>query len=1124
MATDRPDGTETSGWHGGIHNFERTVMIKQTIPASATRVFFLALMIAALGVPGWGQLSSTGTINGTVVDASGAVIPNAEVTIVDLDTGVSTVAHTNSRGSFVAPALRVGRYSVEVSKAGFQTFTETGILLHPATVATVNVTMRVGRVSTRVTVAASAAQVQTTSSEVSSVVSEHQVVTLPLNGRNYQSLSALMPGVTNLSPDTALNQGGFLTSNVISVNGMGNSGTLFTVDGIWDMNTGNFSQTTITPNPDTIQEARVLQNNYSVEYNLFGANVMMIHTRSGSDTYHGAAFEYLRNDALNARNFFTPTVPPLKQNIFGYTLGGPLYIPHHYNTKKQKTFFFWSQQWTRQDIGSNQVGATPTPAMRNGAFPTSDPFASTIKNPATGQPFANNTIPSSMLNPNSLAVLNAMASLPNNPAGGFDNFLNLTPVINDTRDDEIKVNQNITKKWRLTAEYLDDRQASNQPYNNYTGAPFPTSTTVYLTQNQLAQLQLTTMISSSMVNTAGISMNNYVVSPEVAGIWLQSQVPAFKEALPFSGFLSERLPQINLSQGWPTLGDSTGYPLFHASDLEDSFVDNWSLLRGHHFFQSGLNLVLGTKRQNSFAASNGLWSFTGQFTGNALADFLIGDAASFSQTSSEPRFYAHYRIVSPYFQDSWRARRRLTLTAGIRVSYMPAGHDQKGYAGIFDPSTYVLSQAPVVNTNGTITPTASYNPLNGLIYNGVNGVPLNFTTVHQWYWGPSVGFAWDVFGNGKTALRGGYGIAYQASPIQAFCLNGCAVNPPLIKSVNLVTPSFPNPIGAAEKPLAAPSLNSQAENVQYSQVQTYSLSLQHQFAGNWFGSVTGAGNIVRHGNGIENINQPLPDAPYDFNPIINTGTVFNNLYSPYLGYAGIPSDTSGFNAYWNALEVDVRHPVGHNLFLSVAYTWEHGLTETRGYALFNNASTTQDVYNPGLDYGTSNLTPPQIFTVSAIWSLPWYRNAAGLKRLALSGWQYSDITTIQDGFPLDPGLSVAHQGLATRPNRVGSAITGPQTVAEWFNTGAFAAPLPGYFGNAAPGSIYGPGVVDFDMAFYKDFRIKERHTFQFRAELFNIFNRANFSGVQTTFGAGNFGRITSARDPRIVEFALRYQF
>ena len=1089
-----------------------------------------ALLLASPG--SWAQVTTAGTITGTVVDASGAVVPQATVTITNQSTNAQSKTSTNADGGFVVAGLTPGTYGLKVGKEGFVTFAESGIVLHPTQVITVNPTMKVGQVTTEVSVVASAVQVQTATPELSNQVSQQQVENLPLNGRNYQSLSALMPGVTNLNPDTALNQGGFLTSNAMSINGMGQSGTMYYLDGIWNMNTGNMTQTTITPNPDTVQEVRVLQNNYGAEYSLMGANVVVLQTKSGTDHFHGSLFEYLRNNAFDARNFFAPTVPALKQNIFGGTLGGPLYLPKH-KPSELNTFFFGSVQWSRQVLASVVNGATPTTAMRNGTFDH------LITDPQTGQPFpqvapGEYQIPQTMINPQAVLLMNTMAQLPNNGTG-FLNYLNLTPQHNNTRDDQGKIDHNFGPRLRVMAEYLDDRQLNGNTHDTFFSSPFTTNSDPVKTNNQLAQVRLTSILSPTMVNSTSVSMNNYVVNLSLAGIWTVEQIPGFTENLPFKGgFNSNRLPDIEFSGGWASFGDDTSLPLNHASDLEDTVADDWSWLRGNHYIQAGGQVVLGTKRQTLFAADNGQWTFTGSFTGDPIADYLLGDASTFYQQSTEPRPYVHYVIASPYVQDRWKATRRLTVTAGLRVEYLPEPSPATGYDSAFNPALYNPKAVPIVNPDGTITPTASYNPLNGVVLNGVGGVPQNFSTAHQWYWAPTAGFAYDLFGDGKTALRGGYGITYDRTPTGTDCSYQCATNIPRVQSITLQSAIFPNPIGASSPPPGAPTFgqNTAFDTLRAASIQTYSLSLEHQFARNWFASIAGAGNVAHHVGDFWNINQPLTDAPFDFNPLINSDPalpgkvgIFPYVYAPYQGYAGMSTFVSNDSAYWNALEILVRHPVGNNLFLNFAYTWQHDLSEDLNTALFENANTMQNVYAPTQNYGNSPLNVPQIFTFSYIWNLPWFQGGSGWQRQVLGGWKYAGLTTIQSGFSMNPGLSVSNQGLATRANRVaGSSVTGPKTAEKWFNTAAFTAPAYGFFGSGAPGSIAGPGVVNFDMSLYKDFRITEGSTVEFRAEGFNIFNHTDFSGVSTSVGAGNYGQVTSALDPRIFEFALRFQF
>jgi hypothetical protein len=319
-------------------------------------------------------------------------------------------------------------------------------------------------------------------------------------------------------------------------------------------------------------------------------------------------------------------------------------------------------------------------------------------------------------------------------------------------------------------------------------------------------------------------------------------------------------------------------------------------------------------------------------------------------------------------------------------------------------------------------------------------------------------------------------------------------------------------------------LNSEDQNDRSAQIQTFSLGLEHQFAGAWFTSITGAGDLGRHETSLWGINQPLPDPPYQFNPAVNAGAVTQYLYSPFLGFAGISQIEPALNTNWYGLEVSVRHPVGHNVSLTVAYTWQHALSEIRGNNLFTNETGVVNVYNPADDYGNAATNVPQSLSFGYIWNLPWFRTAHGVEKQVLGGWRFAGLTTIEDGFSQNPGLSISHQGLANRPNTTSVSVRGPKTISQWFNTAAFAAPATGYFGSAAPGDIYGPGLVDFDMTLYKDFQITEHHKLEFRAEAFNVFNHTNWNGISTAFGSGTYGTVTSARDPRIFELAMRYEF
>lgn len=1082
----------------------------------ANHVRFLCAFTFLEVLPLFAQISTTASITGTVTDSSGGLVAGASVTALDQDTQTPNQAQTNQSGEYVFSALPVGTYSVTVTKSGFKTFTTSNVVLHPATVATVNSTLSPGEVGTSVTVSASAAEVQTTTSEVASEVTSEQIGTLPLNGRNFQALAAVMPGVQNLQLGSAMGTGGRATNDQLSVNGLATNTTFYALDGVWDENTGNMSQVAILPNPDTLEEVRVLEDNYSAKYSLMGASVVLLQTKSGTSQFHGSAFEYFRNDALNARNFFSPTVPAFKQSIFGYTLGGPVFIPGHYNTSKQKTFFFWSQQWVISHQGTTLTGQTVTSDQLNGVF------TSAIKDPVTGAPFPQNAagqyvIPQSRINSSALALMKAVYPLPNLPNGGSLNYVNLTPQIVDQRDDEIKVDHNFTNNLRLTGEFLDEPQTYQQSSLNgsQSGEIFPTNYETDLTRNKMAQLSLVTVISPTMVNTTSIATNNFVLYLNLSGTSYLNQVPGFSETLPFNGVLANRLPLITFSGGLAPEGIAAARPLTHAGDTDNTFTDDWNWLRGKHSVSAGINIVLNTKRQNPAASTNGQFSFSGQFTGNAIADYLLGDAATFTQQSTEPRGYIHAAIESPYFQDRIKLFRNFTVTLGLRITHMPLPYAQPNFSSLFEASQYNVANAPIVNANGTITLTPSYSATNGLVRNGVNGVPLNWVNNHNWYYSPSAGFAWDVLGDGKTSVRGGYGLTYTRIFTNQDCSFSCILNPPGVQTVNLVTPNFPNPAGTGSAAaLSAPTLSSADTNIQATQVHSYSLSVEHQFAHDWVLSAAGVGTLARHIVATWNINQPYPDGPYAFNPIINTGTVFTYQQAPYLGYAAINQLTTGSTQNWNALELSVRHPMGKHFFFSGAYTWSHNLTD----------SAVVNVYNPKEYYGNAaGLNVPQTFSASIIYNLPGFDSGAGWQRGLLGGWKYTDITTMRSGLSLTPSLSISHQGLAVRPDVI-SSLSYPKTPAQWFSTASFAAPLAGYFGDAGSGVITGPAIFNSDMALFKGFHIKERHTIEFRAEFFNVFNHTNFTTVNTALGNASFGKVTAAADPRIMEMVLRYQF
>jgi hypothetical protein len=350
------------------------------------------------------------------------------------------------------------------------------------------------------------------------------------------------------------------------------------------------------------------------------------------------------------------------------------------------------------------------------------------------------------------------------------------------------------------------------------------------------------------------------------------------------------------------------------------------------------------------------------------------------------------------------------------------------------------------------------------------------------------------------------------------------ISAPVIQSLSLINVNFPSPTGGkAAAPTAFVAYSEDLKNMRAADVQTYSMTLQHRFGTNWFASIAGAGNIANHLPQMLNSNQPGAVPGYNFNPLINTGNYANAYFAPYLGYSNINFYTNGAYANWNALELHLRHPVGHNLTLTASYTWSHGLSSLSGHQFGITGSTPQNSSNPQADYGNSVVNTPQVFTTSVIYTLPWMRHASGWRRAALGGWKFSTLTSLQMGLSLSPGLSVSRAGLATRPDLVGP-ITYSKKLLGWFSPDSFAQAAAGFYGNAGRGILRGPGLINFDVAAYKDFRFWERATLQFRAEFFNVLNHTNFNAPNTNLGAGGFTQISSSKDPRIGQMSLKLRF
>jgi hypothetical protein len=1110
--------------------------------------FLLVLVCAAFA-----QSADTGAIFGTISDQAGASLPDAAVTISNDGTAVSKALKTNKAGFFSVEAVESGDYTVTIQQNGFESLRVQHIHLDPGQRREVSAQLRIGGLNQSVTVEANALQVKTETSEDSSTIDSREISTLLVNGRNFQSLATLNPGVNNTNGNNQYSGGGETSTTTLSIGGSGTDDTTYSVDGIYNMNTGNYINLNISPSMDAISEFTVLKANYSARYGTASNSTVLVDTKSGTSEYHGTVWDYFRNDAMDASNYYSQGVKTaLHQNIYGFSLGGPLQIPMLYNwDRKKKTFFFASVEWWSKSTGSTDTAFVITKAMRTGNLGGSIGLpASGLTLNAQGQSLLasegkTNCIASpTTLNPNcldsaSMTLLNTYEPTENTSNPSF-NYVNYAPGTFSQIDHDYRIDHEFSPKEALTGRVMYEET------NDFS----PSATTITdstFTSGLNAMVRLTSTLTSSIVNTVSVAetFDKPRLHTSPAPIPSDVQIAYFYT----NANTTNAIPNISIG-GYEGFGP--GSRPVNASDGEGIIDDDFSILRGKHSLQAGGFYVFGIKNQITTNEPWGNMSFTGTYTGSGAADYLLGLHAGFSQDSAKPHYTAHYRSTEFYVQDDWKATPRLAINAGIRFFYFSPDWltGPNDATSSFEPSQYNAAVAPMVLPNGTFATNAAGVPVtsagtvgnlqNGLLFNTAAGVPRGFYHNNTIYPAPRIGLAYALTSDNRTSIHAGYGVGYTRVPFRI--ADALTSNPPGVANVSFISGTLEDPTAGAVK-AAVPSPQALVmvdTNIRASQIQNFSLILEREVLPNAIFQIGYSGSVGRHLRIDTDQNQVMPtstpysssclapgqapSALYDFDPCLNTNTISSTHIRPYKGISSINEYVFAANSNYNSLQSQFRLK-RNGWQTTLNYTYGKALGDANSGSNFRTSySTDQNSYCLTCEYGPRNFDRTHIFSGNVIYALPFHSQNR-LEDALVGGWSFSGIALVESGFALTPGLSAPNTSLASRPNRVGSLHTSSNRT-QIFNANAFAVPEYGFFGNAAVGSIRGPKQVAFNTALYKTFPITERLKFQFRAEAFNVANHPSFTGVNTGIGPNdpNPGTVNSPTDPRILEIVGRITF
>lgn len=1091
----------------------------------------LIILLAVATLPAHGQ--AFGTLSGVITDPKGAVVPGAKITATEADTSFSRIVVSDSRGQYIIPNLRPTQYTLTVEAPGFQKFIQEGVPLLANQSAAVDIRLQVGSsVQTVVVNAESAPLVNTTTQTLSDVIERERMVELPLNGRNAVETMNLIPGVSGVATNTTTGQAKLPGSTNVNVNGSRDNQTSYSLDGANFLDQ-YYNVNIPFPFPDALQEFSVQTNNYSARHGGNAGGVVNVVTKSGTNQFHGDLFEFVRNRVFNARNYFSTDRDQIKRNQFGGTIGGPLSIPHVYNGH-DRTFFFFGYQGERYTDQSTGRAFVPTDAELRGDFSAlltvnpDNPFgkAEQIVDPANGKPFAQNLIPTSRFD--SAAVTLAMNYLPRATGSGQVLFTN--PTKQEINEYILRVDHRLSGRDNLTGRYFRDHvfltpqnpagnllgygPGYNQPVNN-------------------VMIQETHTFRPNLLNQASFTLSDVPTDKTFASN--SPNVASFGVKLPWLP-ADKWLQSINVTGAFSISGGAKG----PFNNRNTGAEDNLSWVLGRHNFDIGASFDHSSVDLGDQFQAQGAFTFNSNVTNNQIASFLLGNLNDFRQGYGEFKNNRN-NFWAFYFNDNFRLSQRLTLDYGLRYEPYTPWKEIKGRAEQFRMSDF---NAGVKSQKFPSAPP-------GLLFPGDPGVPFEGVRANYTNFAPRVGFAYDVFGKGKTSIRGGAGFFYDTQTAGVINNRFADISPfspqvaltpppgPFSEPVRGYTGFYPFPFTyppASNTPFSLPVLVLTYDpSTKYMVPVTYQwdLVLEQQLANNWMLQLAYVGSQSRHQKETVELD------PATYIPGSKLTTDQRRLFAPY--YGSISMDGQDTNANFNALEATLKKRMARQLSLTAAYTYSKALDNVPQGGGNNDigadASSPLPWTDPNrhaFDYGLSGSDHTHRLVLSYVLTLPTFADSNRFLRAVVGGWEQTGIMTFQSGgaFTVTAGKDQSQTGLnrdravqipGIDPFATGTCGTATACV-KWLNPNAFALPATGTFGTVGKNSFRGPGFFGWDAGLFKNIPVTERAQFQFRAEFFNVLNHTNLNNPTASYSGAGFGTINGAGSPRIGQLALKLTF